>query len=225
MRVPLAREGYPFIAAAAVPTVGLWLAFVTWGGDPLMLIAAVLSVATIAVTAFFRDPERDGPKGPGLVLAPGDGKVIDVADADEEDSYIGGPAQRISIFLSLFDVHVNRYPISGNVEHRTYEAGRFEPAWRRSASRTNERASTGIRGEDGGILVRQIAGLAAKRIVTYAEVGDSVRRGDRMGLIRFGSRVDVYLPLSARIKVSVGQRAVGGVTVIAQLPSAAEASE
>jgi phosphatidylserine decarboxylase len=112
---------------------------------------------------------------------------------------------------------VNRYPVSGDIDHRTYNVGRFEPAWRKSASHGNERASTGIRGGTASVLVRQIAGLAAKRIVTYATIGDRVQQGERMGLIRFGSRVDLFLPASSNISVEIGQRAVGGVTVIADL--------
>ncbi len=127
-------------------------------------------------------------------------------------------ALRVSIFLSLFDVHVNRYPVSGAVELREYEAGRFEPAWRSSASSANERSSTGIQAQGFPVLVRQIAGLAAKRIITYAKVGDRVRQGERMGLIRFGSRVDVYLPADAAPDVRLGQRARGGVTILARLP-------
>lgn len=222
MRLPIAREGYPFIAAAALPALAFWLATLALGGTTLFVSAALFTVLALAVSAFFRDPERDGPAGSDLVLAPADGKIIDILTTDE-DTYLNRPATRVSIFLSLFDVHVNRYPASGAVDHRTYDAGRFEPAWRRSASAGNERSSTGIKGEGYSLLVRQIAGLAAKRIVTYARVGDRVRQGDRMGLIRFGSRVDVYLPEDAVVSVIVGQRAVGGVTVIARRPAESKA--
>ncbi len=171
---------------------------------------------TLAIIGFFRDPERSGPREEKLILAPADGKVIEITEVDEE-SYLGTRVKRISIFLSLFYVHVNRYPVSGNVEHRAYDPGKFEPAWRRSASHSNERASTGIRSKSAPVLVRQIAGLAARRIVTYAGVGERVRQGERMGLIRFGSRVDIFVPRDARIAVEVGSRSVGGVTVIAEL--------
>ena len=186
----------------------------TFGGAVLWVSAVVISGLALGVLMFFRDPERQGPKGSDLVLAPADGKVIDIAVADEP-SYMSGEALRVSIFLSLFDVHVNRYPVSGDVKHRSYDPGRFEPAWRRSASHSNERASTGIEAQGRPILVNQIAGLAAKRIVTYAQVGDQVEQGDRMGLIRFGSRVDVYMPTDATPSVKLGDRAVGGVTVLA----------
>jgi phosphatidylserine decarboxylase len=217
MRVPLAREGYPFILSTAVPAVVLLDAAVLWGGATLWVLAGIITALSLGVLYFFRDPERHGPKGDDLVVAPADGRVVGVSEVGEE-SYLNRRAVRISIFLSLFDVHVNRYPVSGAVKHRSYEPGRFEPAWRASASHSNERASTGIDARGRPILVNQIAGLAAKRIVTYAEVGDVVEQGERMGIIRFGSRVDVYMPKSAVPKVKVGDRAVGGITILAHLP-------
>ena len=224
MRIPLAREGLPFILGTAVPALLLLIAAVYRGGTLLWSVALCLSLLALAVLAFFRDPERVGPKGADLVIAPADGKVIDIRHVDES-SYLKGDALCVSIFLSLFDVHVNRYPVTGDVDHRTYDAGRFEPAWRRSASHSNERASTGIRSVRHSVLVRQIAGLAAKRIVTYARLGDWVEQGERMGLIRFGSRVDVFLPEDSTPSVQVGQRAVGGKTVIAQLAAPSEGPE
>lgn len=221
MRIPLAREGYPFILSTALPAIVLLDAALLIGGVFLWTVAVLITLLAISVIAFFRDPERHGPSGSDLVVAPADGKVIDISTVDEP-SYLHGQALRISIFLSLFDVHVNRYPVSGAVELRQYDPGRFEPAWRRSASSSNERSSTGIDVLGIPVLVRQIAGLAAKRIVTYAKVGDRVRQGERMGLIRFGSRVDVYLPATAAADVGVGQRAVGGVTILARLPAGTE---
>jgi phosphatidylserine decarboxylase len=216
MRWPFAREGTPFILSTAIPALVLLDAAVMFGGAVLWVLAATIGALALAVLAFFRDPERQGPRGSDLVVAPADGKVIDIRVADEP-SYLSGEALRVSIFLSLLDVHVNRYPVSGSVNHRSYDAGRFEPAWRQSASHSNERASTGIDNHGRPVLVNQIAGLAAKRIITYAEIGDRVEQGDRMGLIRFGSRVDVYMPKDATIAVEVGDKAVGGVTVLAAL--------
>ncbi len=217
MRLPLAREGLPFILSTAIPAAVILIAATLFGGALLWVVAAAVTLLALSVIAFFRDPERQGPTGPELVLAPADGRVIDVSLV-EEPSYLQARALRVSIFLSLFDVHVNRYPVSGAVELREYEAGRFEPAWRSSASSANERSSTGIQAQGFPVLVRQIAGLAAKRIMTYAKVGDRVRQGERMGLIRFGSRVDVYLPADAAPDVRLGQRARGGVTILARLP-------
>ena len=216
MRIPLAREGYPFIAALTVPGLLALAAAVYWDDLILWVVVAFLVLLTLCVAAFFRDPERDGPRGKDLVLAAADGKVIDIQHVDEPE-FLGGPALRISIFLSLLDVHVNRYPVSGELGLRTYRTGGFEPAWRGSASLSNEQASTGIETADGPFLVRQIAGLAARRIVTYGRPGDRVRQGERMGLIRFGSRVDIFMPARARPAVQPGDRAVGGVTVLARL--------
>ena len=224
MRLPVAREGLPFVISTAGPAVVLLLAAAQVGGAVLWALAITISLLALAVIGFFRDPERSGPKGDELILSPADGKVIKI-DHVEESSYVQGEALRISIFLSLFDVHVNRYPVSGAVKLRDYAPGRFEPAWRTSASHSNERASTGIDAHGRPVLVNQIAGLAAKRIVTYAQVGDVVEQGERMGMIRFGSRVDIYVPNNAVTNVKVGERAVGGVTVLAELPGDSEKPE
>ena len=223
MRWPFAREGSPFILSTAIPALVLLDAAVMFGGAMLWVLAAVIGALALAVLAFFRDPNREGPRGRDLVLAPADGKVVDIRVVNEP-SFVSGEALRVSIFLSLLDVHVNRYPVSGSVQHRSYHEGRFEPAWRQSASHSNEMSSTGIENSGRPILVNQIAGLAAKRIVTYAEVGDRVEQGERMGLIRFGSRVDVYMPRDATSDVEIGERAVGGVTVIAHLSGRVENS-
>jgi phosphatidylserine decarboxylase len=221
MRIPIAREGYPLIASTAVPAVVLLDAAALLGGTLLWILALILSALALAVIVFFRDPERRGPRGDGLIIAPADGKVVDIR-TEEESSFLRRKSLRISIFLSLLDVHVNRYPVSGRVVHRQHDAGRFEPAWRESASHLNERSSTAIHGAKHAILVRQIAGLAAKRIVTYGQVGDSVRQGERMGIIRFGSRVDVFLPEGSVLEVNVGDHAKGGLTVLARLPTASQ---
>jgi len=220
----VAREGFPFVISTAGPAVVLLLAAAQVGGPVLWTLAAIITILAIAVLGFFRDPERSGPKGDELILSPADGKVIKI-DHVEESSYVQGEALCISIFLSLFDVHVNRYPVSGDVKLRDYEPGRFEPAWRTSASHSNERASTGIDAHGQPVLVNQIAGLAAKRIVTYAELGDTVEQGERMGLIRFGSRVDIYMPKDAVPSIEVGGRAVGGITVLAKMPGDSEKAE
>lgn len=224
MRIPLAREGLPFILATTIPAIVLLIAAAYRGGTFLWIVALCLTALALGVLAFFRDPERVGPKGPDLVVSPADGKVIDIRHL-EESSYMKSESLCVSVFLSLFDVHVNRYPVTGHVDHRTYDAGRFEPAWRSSASHSNERASTGIRSAGHSVLVRQIAGLAAKRIVTYAKLGDQVEQGERMGLIRFGSRVDLFLPRDSTPNVRVGQRAVGGKTVLAHLAAGSEGPE
>jgi phosphatidylserine decarboxylase len=180
-------------------------------------IAAVLGVVAIWVVAFFRDPIRSGPRGDRYVVAAAEGHVVHVTEIDEP-MYVKERAVRISIFLSVFDVHVNRYPVDGTVELVRYNKGRFLHAADEKASLDNEQASVGLRGPHGRVLVRQIAGLIARRIVTDSQAGDRVAQGARLGLIRFGSRTDVFLPLSARpqLKVKPGDRVRVGGTVLAE---------
>jgi len=209
--VRIAREGWPFIAVAWALVVGA--ALLWW---PL---AAVLAIVAIWVVAFFRDPIRPGPRGERYVLAAAEGKVVMVTEVDEP-MYVKEKSIRISIFLSVFDVHVNRYPVDGVVELVQYNKGKFLHAADEKASLDNEQSSVGVRGPRSRVLVRQIAGLIARRIVTDARPGDSVKQGDRLGLIRFGSRTDVFLPLSARpvLKVKPGDRVQVGGTVLAEYP-------
>lgn len=205
----LAPEGWPFIVAAWILTlVAAWL----WW--PL---AILLGIVAVWVVAFFRDPIRPGPRGDRYVVAAAEGHVVHVIET-EEPMYVKERAVRISIFLSVFDVHVNRYPVDGAVELVHYNKGKFLHAADEKASLDNEQSSVGIRGPRGRVLVRQIAGLIARRIVTDAKPGERVTQGDRLGLIRFGSRTDVFLPLSARpvVKVKPGDRVRVGGTVLAE---------
>ncbi len=205
----IAREGWPFIAGAWILTLGA--ALLWW---PL---GVLLAIAAIWVVAFFRDPIRPGPRGERYVVAAAEGHVVHVIETDEP-MYVKERSVRISIFLSVFDVHVNRYPVDGAVELVHYNKGKFLHAADEKASLENEQSSVGIRGPRGRVLVRQIAGLIARRIVTDAKPGDRVKQGDRLGLIRFGSRTDVFLPLSARpvVKVKPGDRILVGGTVLAE---------
>lgn len=205
----IAREGWPFIAAAWFITgVVAWL----WWPP-----AVVLAIVAVWVVAFFRDPIRPGPRGERYVLAAGEGHVVHVIET-EEPMYVKERAIRISIFLSVFDVHVNRYPVDGLVELVQYNKGKFLHAGSEKASLDNEQSSIGIRGPHGRVLVRQIAGLIARRIVTDSKAGERVTQGARLGLIRFGSRTDVFLPLSARpaLMVKPGDRVRVGGTVLAE---------
>jgi len=187
---------------------------VAWLWWPL---AVVLAMVAVWVVAFFRDPIRRGPRGDRYVVAAAEGHVVHVIETDEP-MYVKERAIRVSIFLSVFDVHVNRYPVNGMVELVHYNKGKFLHAGSEKASLDNEQSSIGIRGPRGPVLVRQIAGLIARRIVTDAKPGEAVHQGDRMGLIRFGSRTDVFLPLSARpvLKVKPGDRVRVGGTVLAE---------
>ena len=230
----IAREGIPFAAAALLLAGLCWAAVWVLGSqaaDPasgamppsgvgtgriaLQVAAVVFSVLSVFVLWFFRNPEPVLPSDPELVVAPGQGKIIRVEEV-EESSYLEGPARKISIFLSVFDVHVQRAPVSGTVEQKIYRPGAYAVAWADKASEDNEMASLGIATEHGRVLVRQIAGLVARRIITDPSEGDAVERGRRYGLIRFGSRVDIFLPMHWELLCSVGDRVSAGSSVLAR---------
>lgn len=212
----LAPEGRPFVLAGAAVLLALLAVPVLRGATWLALPALWLPIA-VWIPAFFRDPAREGPRGEHLVIAPADGRVVSVAEVDEPD-VIGGRALRIAVFMNVFNVHVNRHPVDGTVIRRDYRPGRFVNASLDKASVDNERMSLGVRSPRGPVLIRQIAGLIARRIVTDPPEGAPVRQGTRLGLIRFGSRVDTYLPAGARPCVEVGDRTRAGITVIAEWP-------
>jgi phosphatidylserine decarboxylase len=213
--VKLAPEGIPFVTIALVILTALtawaWMLGGSWW------LAVAWTPVAVWVPAFFRDPVRAGPPQGELVIAPADGKVVSIDQVDEPE-YLKGRATRVSVFMNVFNVHVNRHPIAGTVEYRDYRPGKFLNATLDKASEFNERMSLGVRGTFGPVLVRQIAGLVARRIVTDHEPGDVVRQGDRLGLIRFGSRVDTFLPLSALVRVQPGDRSVAGRTILAEWP-------
>lgn len=212
-----AREGLPFIAIGAVlALVATWWAF-RRGAWPFWLLAVVMIIVAVWVAYFFRDPERRGERGDHVVISPADGKVVLITEVDEP-AFIHGRAMRVSIFMNVFSVHVNRYPISGIVKYVQYNPGKFLNAAVEKSSLENEQRSVGIESGPYRILVRQIAGLIARRIVTYSREGERVEQGERMGLIRFGSRVDVFMPTDATIRVKVGELAIAGTTPIAELP-------
>jgi phosphatidylserine decarboxylase len=212
-----AREGYLFIGIAtlaAVAAFALALARRSWA---LWLLAVVVTLIALWVAYFFRDPERTGDRGAQLVLAPADGRLIMMTEVDEP-AFVKGRALRMSIFMYVFNVHVNRYPVDGTVSYVHYNKGKFINAAAEKSSLENEQMSVGIESGQHRVLVRQIAGLIARRIVTYSKVGEVVRQGDRMGLIRFGSRVDVFVPADARLLAKVGDLTTAGTTVLAELP-------
>jgi phosphatidylserine decarboxylase len=218
-----AREGYPFMVGAAVLAALAWAAAfaalasaaVPGSGALTIVPASLLTLLAAFVFYFFRDPEREGPSGEGVVISPGDGKIIDIREV-EEPTFIGGACRRITIFLSVFNVHVQRAPVSGDVTHREYRPGEYAVAWHPKASEKNEQSSLGLIARGDRVLVRQIAGLIARRIVTYPEQGERVERGDRIGLIRFGSRVDLFIPLDWALDCAVGDKVAGGSTVLAR---------
>ncbi|HEY7520691.1 MAG TPA: phosphatidylserine decarboxylase, partial [Methylomirabilota bacterium] len=178
-------------------------------------LAAPFWAASAASVGFFRDPERSVPAVSRGVLAPADGRVTAVADA--VDPFVG-PARRVSIFLSPLDVHVNRAPIAGIVTDTVYTPGRFVAAYEPSAGEVNERCAVRIQGDDARVTVVQVAGVVARRIVCRVGAGDKLAAGERFGMIRFGSRTDCYMPKGTDVRVRVGDRVTGGVTVIGLLP-------
>lgn len=208
-RLPLAREGYPLIGAATAITAVLCLT--GW-----KVAAGVALALTVFVVSFFRDPERDVPADSRLLVAPADGRVIKVAPV-QDDRFLRGAATLVSIFMSPLNVHVNRAPVSGQVVDIQYNHGKYFRAFADKASLDNEQNAVLLEDEQGRrVCVVQIAGFLARRIVCYLQKGMGVRRGQRYGMIMFGSRADLYLPSSARIRVQVGARARGGETVIAE---------
>jgi phosphatidylserine decarboxylase len=210
-----APEGKWFIAGAwAIEVFLVWMA-VTRGNLVWWAAALVWGALAIWVVAFFRDPERNWIRGDRVAVAPADGKVVSVVEVDEP-AFFGGRALRISIFMNVFDCHVNRYPTDGTVAYRHYNAGRFLHAASEKSSLDNEQSSVGLDTPRGKVLIRQIAGLIARRIVTDHPVGTVVHQGQRLGMIRFGSRVDLFLPVGSRARVGVGDTTRVGVTVVAE---------
>ena len=212
-----AREGLVFIAVAAAIAAGMFVIAITRRSWALWMLAFVFAVLALWVAYFFRDPERTGDRGERLVSAPADGKVVMITEV-EEPAFIQGRSTRISIFMNVFNVHVNRYPVNGTVAYVHYNKGKFINAAHAKASLENEQLSVGIDTGRERVLVRQIAGLIARRIVNYAAPGTNAVQGQRMGIIRFGSRVDVFVPLGSKVRVGVSDVTVAGVTVVAELP-------
>ncbi len=207
----IAREGLPLIIAPAGLSLLAWA--LGW-----QVAGFTLAVLACGVAAFFRDPERLVPSGEGLVVSPADGKIVTIAPV-RGDELFADAVNRISIFLSPLDVHINRSPVAGRVNDVRYQAGKFLAAYKEDASRYNEQNALHIvdeRERNWGVV--QIAGVLARRIVCRSKPGDGLARGDRFGLIMFGSRTDIYLPAGCRIEVAEGQRVKGGETIIGRFP-------
>jgi phosphatidylserine decarboxylase len=208
----LAREGYFYVALAlAVALIGL-VSAPWWIAVPLLVFAAL-------VVNFFRDPERSVPGGEQLITSPADGKVVAITDVVREERFLDRPCRRVSIFMSPLNVHVNRIPVDGTVTHVEHFPGQFHAAFLDKASEFNERNAVVIEDQRGEhVLFVQIAGQLARRIVCHLTVGDRVTRGDRYGMIMFGSRLDVYVPEVVKLHVAVGDRTTAGETIIGSYP-------
>jgi len=212
----MVKEGYWFgLPLLAIGGVSLALR------TPLsMTIGAVLAFLALFIFYFFRNPDRKIPMEPGVVVSPADGRIVVVKD--EENA--GRPGKRISIFLAIWNVHVNRSPAAGTIAKLEYKPGKFLAAWAEKASLENEQNVFTLSSEYGEIVFKQIAGWVARRVVSWKKTGDSVGRGELVGLVRFGSRVDLWLPESAEIAVKVGDNVKGGSSVIARMLAGAQKS-
>ncbi|TLN10093.1 phosphatidylserine decarboxylase family protein [bacterium] len=212
----MAKDAWPFIALLGGITAAFWYAGCASSSGVLYVFSAIFFMLTLFVCFFFRDPERKVTKGDDIAISPADGRVQFLEDIAHDD-FIGGPAKKISIFLSVFNVHINRSPIEGKVAYKAYRPGKMLPAFKSHASEENERATIGVEGPAGRVLVHQITGFIARRIVCRPEVGTPLAQGERYGLIKFGSCTELIIPASAEVLVNIGDKVVGGQTVLAKL--------
>jgi len=204
-----------FLEARWILAVLVLLAIASWFLTPwLSLLFLLLIFSTLA---FFRDPDRATPADPNLIVAAADGTVTDIVEVDENE-ILKKESRRIGIFLSIFDVHTNRAPIDGRVIHRQHRPGLCLDARRPECSEKNESMTWAFENSRVTIVVRQLTGAVARRIVAWSQIGDELKKGDRFGMIRFGSRTEVYLPLAATVLVKMGDHVSGGLTIIARLP-------
>jgi len=208
-------EGLPYIACLLA--LCLAISFYAFKRPALLVPAFVVWLLFIEVCYFFRDPEREISPAPNVIVSPADGKIISISTM-KEDMFLKQECIRVSIFMNIFSVHVNRAPISGDIEDYHYNPGKFISAFKEKASLDNEQVAIGIRGEMEGkefkVLAKLIAGLIARRIVVWKQKGDSVIKGERMSMIKFGSRVDLYLPLGVELKTKEGEWVKAGETII-----------
>lgn len=214
----MAKEAWPFLFITGSIFFLSWILFYQFEIIILGFVGGIFLVATLFIAFFFRDPERCTPLEAGLVVSSGDGKVVAIQPT-EIDSWLGEKGIQVSIFLSIFNVHINRIPISGQVETVEYRAGRFRLAFRPEASDENEQNIIRIKTQTCKVVVKQVAGFIARRIVCQVSENEPVQIGQRFGLIKFGSRIDLIMPSWTRIKVDVGDRVKAGETVIGVISS------
>lgn len=205
----IAKEGYPYIAFFIAVAIALGKIFnIYWSITPAVL--------GIYVTYFFRNPKRNIIYNPELVLAPADGKVMSI-ETIFEDQFFNEPAIKVSIFLSIFDVHINRIPIDGTITFQNYTCGKFKPAYKESAPLQNERHTIGLERNGIKIMITQVAGILARRIVSWVTLGDKVQQGQRFGMIKFGSCTEIIMPIDVELSVKKGEHVKGGKTTIGRI--------
>ena len=210
MRLQTLSEARWILAFLALAAVATWF-FSLW----LAVLFLLLFFGTIL---FFRDPDRSAPAAPNLIVAAADGKIMDITEVAENE-VLKTKTRRVGIFLSIFDVHTNRAPIDGRIVRREHRTGLCLDARRPDCSQKNEAMTWAFENPRATIVVRQLTGAVARRIVAWAEIGDELKKGERFGMIRFGSRTELFLPLNAKLLVKTGDHVLGGSTVIARLPS------
>jgi phosphatidylserine decarboxylase len=212
----ITRYGYATVGFSTVICIGgsiLILGF--WGTEwPMLAIVVLLLVVLGLIVNFFRDPDRETPEGENLVVAPADGRIVQVTEV-QDDEFLKERAIQVSIFMSPLNVHVNRYPVGGTVTYFRYIEGEYLVAFDDKSSLRNERTHIGINAGGFRVFFKQIAGFVARRIIAEVRVGDTVKAGDRFGMIRFGSRVDVLIPTTSELRVKQGDKTVAGSTVLA----------
>ena len=212
----MARDGYPYIGGGLVTGIILSISGIVFEVNLFYYIAGFCGVITLFFMIFFRDPERVTDAGAAEIISPADGHVVAIEEEEEPD-YFKSKVMRVSIFLSVFDVHINRVPLNGTVEYYKYSPGTFKAAYKEEASAQNEQTVIGISNGAGKVLFKQIAGFLARRIVCSLREGQKVTQGERFGMIKFGSRVDVCMPVGTEILVSKGQKVFGGLTPVGRL--------
>jgi len=211
----IAKDGIPLIIGTGILVIVIAILAYFFNSIVLEVLAFILGGVFIFHFFFFRDPDRQTPAGDNLIIAPADGTVINIAEVDENE-YFKERVQRVSIFMSVFNVHVNRVPWAGEVEYLDYAKGRFKAAFADDAPEVNERTVIGIKSDKGKLMFKQIAGLIARRIVYHLKTGDNVKSGERFGLIKYGSRVDLYFPLSVKINIKLKDKVKSGSTIIGE---------
>jgi len=209
----LAKEGYSFVLAALLLAIVFLLGIIYTGGIILTVCFVISFVLAAFFIYFFRDPERKTPVDKNSIISPADGKVIVIQEVDDQE-FFKTTVKKVSIFMSVFSVHVNRMPITGKVTYFNYHRGKFHAAFKEAASIENEQTSIGVENDNFKMMFKQIAGVLARRIVCPVRVGWNAKQGERFGLIKFGSRVDLFFPVNTEVKVKLNDKVKAGETVI-----------
>lgn len=209
----MTREGFKFLIPALAIVLILFVVGAYISNGIVLVFAVILLLISFFLVFFFRDPERKIPNGENLILSSADGRVILIRPF-ENSEFMGKEGTLVSVFMSVFNVHINRVPVSGRVRYVKYNPGKFFPAFKDKASSENEQTELGLENEHGRIILKQIAGIIARRIVCKVRAGDKVQAGQRLGMIQFGSRVDLFLPEDVEIKVKLSQKVRAGETII-----------